>query len=288
MSIRRNTWKHIRRSPYQAFAAISVMTLTFLVGGLFVLLSIGSSVVLNYFEQKPQITVFFTDEKSEEDITALEDTLKNNEKVAAVKYISKDEALEIYKQQFQKDPLLLEMVSADILPASLEVSAEKIEYLRELADSLKSESGIEEVVYQQEVVDLLLAWTNTIRTLGILLVVFLGFVTLFTIITVISMKIALKRKEIEILQLVGASPWYIRGPFILEGALYGMIGALIGWAGNVGLLIYSSQFLQTLFVGIPLFPVPNLFYAAFLGALLSVGMLLGVFASSLALLRYLR
>jgi len=288
MSIRRNTWKHIRRSPYQAFAAISVMTLTFLVGGLFVLLSIGSSVVLNYFEQKPQITVFFTDEKSEAEITTLENTLKNNEKVAAVKYISKDEALEIYKQQFQKDPLLLEMVSADILPASLEVSAEKIEYLRELADSLKAESGIEEVVYQQEVVDLLLAWTNTIRTFGIALVVFLGFVTLFTIITVISMKIALKRKEIEILQLVGASPWYIRGPFILEGALYGMIGALIGWAVNVALLIYSSQFLQTLFVGIPLFPVPNLFYVAFLGTLLSVGMLLGIFASSLALLRYLR
>src|SRR3989344_1701091 len=126
MSIRRNTWKHIRRSPYQAFAAISVMTLTFLVGGLFVLLSIGSSVVLNYFEQKPQITVFFTDEKKETDIVALEDKLKQNKKVAAVKYISKDEALEIYKQQFQKDPLLLEMVSADILPASLEVSAETI------------------------------------------------------------------------------------------------------------------------------------------------------------------
>lgn len=288
MSVRKNTWKHIRRSPYQAFAAISVMTLTFLVGGLFVLLSIGSSVVLNYFEQKPQITVFFTDEKSEAEITTLENALQNNEKVASVKYISKEAALEIYKQQFQKDPLLLEMVSADILPASLEVSAEKIEYLRELADSLKAESGIEEVVYQQEVVDLLLAWTNTIRTLGIALVIFLGFVTLFTIITVISMKIALKRKEIEILQLVGASPWYIRGPFILEGALYGMIGALVGWVANVGLLIYSSKFLQTLFVGIPLFPVPNWFYAAFLGALLSVGMLLGVFASSLALLRYLR
>ncbi len=198
MSTGKNTWKHIRRSPYQAFAAISVMTLTFLVSGMFILLSVGSTLILKQFEQKPQITVFFTDNKKEADIKALADKLKQNDKVASVKYVSKDEALTIYKQQFKKDPLLLEMVSSDILPASLEVSATKIEYLSNLASVLKKESDIEEVVFQQEVVDLLVAWTRTIRTIGIVLVVFLSVVTILTIITVISMKIALKRKEIEI------------------------------------------------------------------------------------------
>ncbi len=288
MSIHKNTWKHIRRSPYQAFAAVSIMALTFLVGGLFILVSLGSSFILQHFEQKPQITVFFTDSKSEKNIKLLEEKLKQDEKVASVKYVSKDDALQIYKQQFSKDPLLLEMVTSDILPASLEVSATKIEYLGDLAKSLKSESDVEEVVYQQQVVDLLVAWTKTIRTVGALLVGFLAVVTFFTIVTVISMKIALKRKEIEILQLVGASNWYIRAPFLLEGGFYGMFGAAVGWVINVGLLLYATPFLSALFVGIPLFPISPWFYPFFLSGMLGVGTLLGVFASSLALMRYLR
>lgn len=287
MNIRKNTWKHIRRSPYQAFAAISVMALTFLVGGLFLLLSIGSAIVLRNFEQKPQITVFFNDEKKEDEIKLLEERLRQNDKVANVKYVSKEEALEIYKEQFEKDPLLLEMVSSDILPASLEVSAVKIEYLKELAATLKEEKGIEEVVYQQDVVDMLLAWTNTFRTIGMAIVIFLAVVTLSNVITVISLKIALRRNEIEILQLVGASNWYIRGPFILEGGIYGMVGALIGWGINVGLLIYTTPFLQKIFDRIPLLPVPVLFYPVFLAVMLFVGLLLGVISSTLALRRYL-
>ena len=288
MPIRKNTWQHIRLSPYQAFAAISVMTLTFLVIGLFAILSFGSTIVLKYFEQKPQITVFFNDNKNSEEIGALETKLKSNPKVASVKYISKDEALEIYKAQFAKDPLLLEMVSSDILPASLEVSAKEIASLKEIAADLKVEADIEEIVYQQEVVDLLVAWTTTIRSVGAVLVIFLMVVSLFTIVTVISLKIALKRQEIEILQLVGASSGYIRAPFVLEGAFYGLIGATIGWITNMGLLLYATPFLSSLFVGIPLFPVPLWFYGVFLVGLLIAGIFLGILASSLAISRYLR
>lgn len=288
MNIGKNTWKHIRRSPYQAFAAISVMTLTFLVMGLFVLLSIGSSIVLNYFEQKPQLTVFFTDNKEEAEISALEEKLKKNSQVATVKYVSKDQALEIYKQQFANDPLLLEMVSSDILPASLEISTIKIEYLKDLAKLIEAEPEIEDVVYQQEVVDLLVAWTNTIRTLGVILIVFLSVVTIFTVLTVISMKIALKQKEVKILQLVGASQWYIKAPFIGEGILYGLTGAVIGWLSNVAFLLYATPFLSKLFVGIPLFPIPTWFFGVFLLGMSAVGIFLGLFASMLALVRYLR
>lgn len=288
MSINKNTWQHIRRSPYQTFAAVSIMTLTFLVTGLFVLLSLGSSVVLKYFEQKPQLTVFFADTKEEVEIASLEEKLKTNEKVASVKYISKDEALEIYRHQFASDPLLLEMVSSDILPASLEISAVKIEYLKDLAEVLSKEPEVEDIVYQQEVVDILIAWTNMIRTTGIALVIFLAVVTILTVVTVVSMKIALKSKEIQILQLVGGSNWYIRAPFLLEGIFYGVVGSIIGWAINVGILLYTSPFLTTLFTGIPLFPIPLMFYGLFFIGMTVCGAFLGMFASSLALMRYIR
>ena len=126
MSLFNHAWKHIRRSPYQAFAAIATMTLMFIITGLFTVISFGSMILLNYFEQKPQIIVFFNDTKKEEDIKKLQDKLLNMDKVSTVKFVSKDEALAIYKEQFKKDPMLLEMVSADILPASIEVSAKKL------------------------------------------------------------------------------------------------------------------------------------------------------------------
>ena len=283
-----NTWRHIRRTPYQAFAATSIMTLTFLVAGLFFLLSVGSTVVLHFFEQKPQIIVFFKDTKKEADIQVLETKLKNMDKVATVKYVTKHEALDIYKEQFKNDPLLLEMVSEEILPASIEVSAVKIEYLPELAQTLKKESDISEIVFPEDVVHLLSSWTSSIRTAGIVIVVFLGIVSFFTVITVISMKIALKKEEIEILQLVGATNSYIRRPFSTEGIFYGLMGATIGAIVNIGALVYLTPTLQSLLVGIPLFPIPIFFYGAFLAGMLGLGVILGGLASILAANRYLR
>jgi cell division transport system permease protein len=288
MSLFTHAWTHIRRSPYQAFAAILTMTLMFIITGLFTVITIGSTVILNYFEKKPQIIVFFSDTKKEESIKALESKLKEMDKVASVKYVTKDEALAIYKEQFKKDPMLLEMVSADILPASIEVSATKIEYLKDLAETLKSEPDIIETVFPEDVVNLLTSWVGTIRKIGLVLVLVLGLVSLFTVFTVISMKIALKKEEIEIIQLVGGGKAYIRGPFIMEGIIYGLIGASVGWLINLTLLLSSTPFLSTIFAGIPLFPIPIIFYLFLFLGMIILGTALGMIASFLSINRYLK
>ena len=235
MGVLNTTWKHIRRSPYQALAAILVMTLMFVVGGLLVLLSVGSSRLIKYFEQKPEVIVFFQDTKKMDEIKTLEANLKNMPEVASVKFVTKEEALEIYREQFKNDPLLLEMVSADILPASLEVSAVKITDLPSLASTLKKETGVADIAFPEEVVSLLVSWISVFKKVGLSLVVFLSLTSLFTVITVIGMKIALKKDEIEILQLVGATSSYIKLPFLTEGVIYGLIGALFGVILNLSL-----------------------------------------------------
>lgn len=288
MSQLNNMWRYIRRTPYQAYAAVSVMLLTFWVAGLFFILSLGSAVVLKFFEQKPEVIVFFKDTKTVEAIKQLQEKLTATDKIAQTKFVSKDDALIIYKEQFKNDPLLLEMVSADILPASLEISAKDIKDLPQLANLIKNESEISEIVFPEEVVNLLVSWTTVFRKFGLVLVVFLGLVSLFTVITVIGMKLALRKQEIEILQLVGASGNYIRMPFLLEGGFYGFCGSFFGWLVNIGLLLYITPFLETLFSGIPLFPIPIAFYFIFLGGMLVAGVSLGMFASMLALSRYLR
>src|SRR4030042_2614326 len=108
MQVFHDTWKHMRRSPYLTMAAILTMFLTMLLAGFFLLVTIGSSLILQYFESKPQITVFFTEKAAPADADALKKTLEATGKVASMKYVSKDDALAIYRAQKKKDPLLLE------------------------------------------------------------------------------------------------------------------------------------------------------------------------------------
>lgn len=291
--------QHIRRSPYQSSAAAVISSITFFVATLFMLLAFFSSSLLSYFESQPQITVFFQDSKTEKQILDLQEKLRKNTKVESIVYISKEEALRIYQEDHKDDPLLLEMVTAEILPAGLEIRAKAVEDLDEIANVMKKETGVEDVVYQKDVVDKLVSWTKSLRAMGIILLVILVVETLLVILTIVGIRIVNKRKEITILRLIGASSWYVRLPFIFEGAIYGFIGAFVGWLLSYGILLYQMPFLSGLLEGIgklklPFFPAvivwpisPALMFLVFSSVSL-LGILLGVIGSFIAVHRYLR
>jgi len=284
----KTTWTHIRRAPYQALAATLIMVLTFFVATIFVLTAAGSQAILNWFETRPQVTAFFEDKVTMEQVDILRAKLAQTGKIKEAKYVSKEEALAIYREQNKNDPLLLEMVTANILPASLEVSTTNISYLGEIAQILRQESGVEEVIFQEDVVRSLHEWTNVLRKVGVGLIATLGGVSLLIILVIIGMKVALRREEIEILQLLGGTNWYIRAPFIFEGIFYGVVGAILAWGISYLLLLYSTPFLVGFLAGIPILPVPFLFMLALLGAEILVGALIGTLGSLIAVRRYLK
>ena len=282
------TWKHIRRSPYQSLAAILIMILTLFIASVFTLTSIGMDKVLRFVEAKPQITAFFKDEVEEKQIQDLKIELEKNDMVASVKYISKEDALNIYKDQNKNDPILLELVTANILPASIEISAKEAKYLKDLNDIIKDKPGIEEVMYQMDVVDSLIKWINFIRTAGIVFVLFLTLISISIIMMVIGMKISMRREEIEILKLVGATNWYIKKPFILEGILYEIIGAIFAWALSYIMILYATPVLSSFLSGLSLLPVPPLIMIGILFAEAFFGVFIGFIGSFVAIRRYFR
>jgi len=288
MSSLQTTWQHIRRSPYQALAAILVMFLTTFVASIFIMLAYGSEKVLTYFESKPQVTAFLKDTTTKDDAQTLMDKLTQTQKAASVKYVSKDDALNIYKQQNKNDPLLLEMVSASILPASIEVSAKNITDLSSLSEVLKQEPGVDEVVFQKDVVDTLVRWTTSLRRIGIVFIGFLALMSVLVIVTIIGMRISAKKEEIDIMRLVGASFWYIRWPFLWEGMFYGALGGILAWGTSYGILFYSQPHLSSFLSGIGLIPVPPILMLELLGVELAGAIFVGMFASSIALWRYLK
>src|SRR5260370_872438 len=109
----KTTWTHVRRSPYQALAAILIMMVTFLTISGFTFLIFGSNKVISYFESRPQVTAFFTDDAKDASIEAVKADLRATNKVNSMKFVSKQDALRIYKEQNKNDPLLLDLVTAD-------------------------------------------------------------------------------------------------------------------------------------------------------------------------------
>lgn len=294
-------WQRLRRTPYQSIAAVFMIFITLFVMGIFLMMTGGLSAVLSYFESKPQLTVFLRDEKDKVSIDQLIERLQGTGKVSSYNYISKEQALSIYREQNKNDPLLLEMVTADILPSSLEISATSPQYLVELADMAKKEPGIDEVVFQKEVVDTLVSWTSTVRKIGIVFILFLFAATFFILLTSISMKIAFRKDEIEILKLVGATPWYIKKPFIFEGLTYGFVGATGAFIVVSAILLYLSPFITSFLRGIPSLslwqgtgftvyiwpPTVGIFIILWLILLLS-GLFVGLISSLFAVSRYMK
>ena len=284
----KTAWRNIRRSPYQAIAAVFVMTLTFLFISFFSFLLYGSSKAITYFESRPQVTSFFKNEVKQADIDNLKNDLMATNKVASIKFVSKQDALKIYKEQNKNDPLLLELVTADILPASLENSTIKIESLSEINTMLKASPLVSEVVFQKDVVSVLTSWTNALRSIGLGLIIILSLVSIFIMVIIIGVKISQKKEDIEIMRLIGAGGWYIRWPFLFEGIFYGSVGAILGWGIASSLLWYSTPFLASFLKGIPIFPVPLILILGFLGAEILVAVILGILSSFVAVLRYLK
>lgn len=284
----KTTFHRILRSPNQAFGAIFVMFLTFFVGSVFILITYGSQVTLNYFESKPKVIAFLKDEATANQVEQLKSLLVSTGFVGNIKYISKDDALKIYQEQNKSEPLLLEFVSASILPASLEVSATDINQLNVFKDILSKEKVVEEVVYPKDVIQPLTKWTQNIRTFGGGIMLFLLLTSTIITFIVISLNISTYKDEIEIMRLVGATAWYIRIPFVMEGIFYGVTAALLATIILAPLLIYVGPNLQNFFGDIPVFPVPFSILGMLLGGEIVIGSLIGTSAALVATRKYLK
>jgi len=277
-------FQRLRRTPYQAVASVFMMFITLFVMGLFLLLVTSTSSLVSYFESKPQLTVFFSNEKDKTSIDKLVNKLMTTGKISSTKYVSKEEALNIYREQNKDDPLLLEMVTADILPASLDISATAPQYLNEIYQMVKGEEGVDDIVFQKEVVDTIISWATTVRRIGLIFILLLILSTFFILLTSIGMKIAMKKEEIEVLKLVGAT-----------------IGATLAWLFCTFIIYYlkpyATSFLKgvgtlSLFsyqgISIDVWPPNTMLILIIWFILLCSGLSIGLIGSLFASSRYLK
>jgi len=278
----------VRRTPYQALMSILMLTMTFFVINVFAFLMFGAHITLQYFEGTPEIIAFFKLNTSSEKLSTIEQQFKQKQTVREVIIVTQEEALAIYRETNKEEPLLLELVSAEILPASIEVSARNIQALPEIQKELQAIPEIEEVQYQEDIVQVLQQWTNSLRFVGIGIIALLCIISFLILVSIITMKATGRRNQISIMRLIGATRWYIAKPFIIEGMLYGLCGALVGWGLSYGLLLYFSPWLTDFLRGIITFPVPPDIIALQAGVCVSIGILFGGWAGYVGVNRQIR
>ena len=280
--------KNIRRTPYQALAASMIMFLTFLTLQLFLVIALGSQQILQYYESKPQVIAFFKDSTTQKDIDAIKRALSETGRVKELTFVSKDDALQIYRDFNSGDPILLELVTASMLPASLEVSTNSLVDLSYIGEILGKEPVVQEVAFPKDLVQNVLQGTTLIRWVGGVLVSFLIVFSILIILMIIGFKIRIKRNEIEIMRLLGASTWFIRAPFIWEGIIYALSGASAAWVSSYVLLWYFTPFLEPYLYEVKLLPISPIIMLELLGIALLSAIVIGFIGSFSAVRRYLK
>lgn len=282
-----------QREKFLVVSSISVMAVTFAILGFFLSLAVGFQTAIKGLEEQAQVTLFFKDDFVEDQILQLRDQLAGDERILEVNYISKEDAFKIFTDINKDEPILLEAISKDILPASLEIKAEKIASLSELAQEFESYEGVEEVKFFRDVIERFRYWTNVIYIVGGVLVLIFLMLSFSIILATIRINISAKADEIEILRLVGATDDYIRKPFSFQGISFGIVAAIVS-SILMFIMLGSVQFaglfsLDSQLVLIPGVKVGFWVYALILTLLLLLfGYLLGLFGSKAAVKRYLK
>lgn len=278
----------MRRSPYQSLAAVIMVTLTFFVGYAFTLFIIGAERILQYFETQPQVIAFFTLDADPTTIESAAKTMQSKSYVEKVTVVDKQKALELYQQDNQDDPLLLELVTAEILPASIEVSGKTASDLPKIKEDLNQISQIDEVIFQQDIIESLTSWTRAVRLIGLGSTVVLALSSFLTVLVIIGIKVTIKKQAINIMRMIGATRWYITLPFLYEGMVYGFVGSLIGWGFMYGLLLYLTPWLKNFLGSIAVLPVPWELLGLQLATGSFLGMVLGGLTGIIATRRLIR
>jgi cell division transport system permease protein len=289
---------YIKRSPFQAISAIAVLVLTFFVGTILAVLVYSSSNVLKYFETRPQVIAFLKDGVTAEQVSALQNKLTADERIREVHYVSKEEALSIYKNATSDNPLLSELVSPTIFPASLEFSVSNLSFAQNIIDEVKKEAIVGQVGFtaslggEKTLQDVVSRLKNIILYVRIGGGVFVGILTatsFLVLLVIISMRINSRKGEVEILDLIGATPSFIRSPIVIEAFIYSLTGVIVGWLVSFLIWLYVAPTLLTYFGEIPILPkgtlgLFELFGIILLGELV-IGSLLAYSGSLLAISR---
>lgn len=280
LSLKRNNWMSV--------ASIGTVAVSLFVLGVFLILVLNMNRLASSLESQVQISVYLADDLKKADRDDLALDIKNMQGIESIKFVSRDEAKERLAQRLGDQKYLLDALGEqNPLPDAFELTVKQPDMVETAAKAIEKMPGVEAAKYGQDVVENLFAITRLMRIFGVALMLLLAGATLFIISNTIRLTVFARRKEIAIMKYVGATDWFIRWPFLLEGIVLGFVGGII--AALVLRSFYAAmaaKIYDTLafFPLMPQYPFMN--YVAI--AIILSGMAIGAIGSTISLKRFLK
>lgn len=279
------------RNRSMGLASVSSISAVLVILGIILILILSiNNVVLEITTKFDEIQIFLEDDLSNTDLDNIERQIKEDENVLSLMFVSKAQGLERFKEEWGEESYLLEGLEEDNpLENSYEIQLKDIKYADGVVENLNKVEGITKINYYKDIIDKLMIFANYIRIGGIALVGALILVSVFIISNTIKITVASRETEISIMKYVGATNGYIRGPFIIEGILFGLIGAGISiLIINYGYEYFFSSVSDKLYTLFTVYLVPpSLLVKDVIIIFSSIGVGIGALGSIVSLKRFL-
>lgn len=286
----KETYHALTRNSWLSLSSIGIVTVSLIILGASLLLVVNGEKLTTSIESDMEITADLNEDVGTDERDTIEGKIKNLPNVAVVKFVTKDQALQEMKKSFGDRAELLESMEDNDnnpLPDAFHIKTTKAETVPDVAQDLERIAGIEQVRYGQGMVEKLLTITHWVRLASVAIIILLTLASGFLIATTIRMSVFARRREIGIMKVLGATNWFVRLPFLMEGIILGLVGGLLavlvvdlGYISLIKKLQVSIPFIQLMTDQNTLLTI--------LGSMIGLGVLIGVLGSWFSLRRFLK
>lgn len=284
----KEVYTSFKRNIWMTIASIFTVVLSLFILGFFSIVILNLNKMADTLESQVQISVYLKDDLSQEEIEETKEILSKIEGLQDIKFTSREEAMKNFKERLGDQQFLLDALDdTNPLPDSFSLTVTSPEQVKTIADTATALDSVESASYSQDIINHLFNLTHLIRLIGVALIILLTGAAIFIISNTIRLTVFARRKEIAIMKYVGATDWFIRWPFLLEGICLGFIG---GSLATIFLYIVYNQVTQEIYDAMAFFPLipqhPFINYISL--AILIAGIIIGALGSTISLKRFLK
>lgn len=284
----KEVYTSFKRNIWMTLASIFTVVLSLFILGFFSIVILNLNKMADTLESQVQISVYLKDDLSQEEIDETKETLSKIEGLQDIKFTTREEAMKNFKERLGDQQFLLDALDdTNPLPNSFSLTVTSPQQVKTIADTAAALDSVESASYSQDIINHLFNLTHLIRLIGVALIILLTGAAIFIISNTIRLTVFARRKEIAIMKYVGATDWFIRWPFLLEGICLGFIG---GGLATIFLYIVYNQVTQEIYEAMAFFPlIPQHSFIDYISlAILVAGIIIGALGSTISLKRFLK
>ncbi|AST58180.1 cell division protein [Thermoanaerobacterium thermosaccharolyticum] len=278
---------NVKRNRAMTVASITSVTAALLILGLFLIIILNVDSMANQVESQLELKAFINDSYDMSKVTKVGDEIKEINGVKSITFESKKDALNNFKKQLgDKSYLVNGLENDNPMPQSFIVKVTDANMMKQVSEEIKKIDGVTQVSYGQDVVDKLLGIIKIIRIVGLCVILILFIISVVIISNTIKLGVFARRREINIMKYIGATDWFIRWPFLVEGIVLGLVGSILAIV-ILGLIYgYAADLVNNKLIIFTLLPVGNVLRQSLM-YFLAMGSLIGALGSGISIKRFL-